>query len=129
MGFGRDPPVHVQNMPASCVAEPTPCNFVSGFLTPSANPNVLYGALVQVLAPSGNPVMRHRDTYRRQDVLACTYTDLMRGARQTCIAESKCQDAGWVSAVSAMTLRPGAFRVTAPERLLCMQLYSQWHST
>ncbi len=48
MGFGKDPPVHVQNMPASCVAEPTPCNFVNGFLTPSANPNVLYGALVQV---------------------------------------------------------------------------------
>jgi len=48
VGFGKNPPVHVQNMPASCVAEPTPCNFVNGFLTPSANPNVLYGALVQV---------------------------------------------------------------------------------
>ena len=58
MGFGKDPPLHVQNMPASCVGEPTPCNFVNGFLTPSANPNILYGALVQVPHPAPNPLRR-----------------------------------------------------------------------
>jgi hypothetical protein len=47
-GFGKDPPVHVQNMPASCEAVPQPCNFVNAYLTPSANPNILYGALVEV---------------------------------------------------------------------------------
>ena len=53
VGFGKDPPTHVQNMPASCEAVPQPCNFVNAYLTPSANPNVLYGALVEVPDPTG----------------------------------------------------------------------------
>lgn len=48
VGVGKNPPTHVQHMPASCPAKPQPCNFVNAFLTPDPNPNILYGALVQV---------------------------------------------------------------------------------
>lgn len=47
-GFGKNPPTHIQSMPASCPPKPLPCNFVDAFLTPDANPNILYGALVEV---------------------------------------------------------------------------------
>ena len=46
-GFGKKAPVQLQNEGASCPNEPTACNAVNGLLNPLANPQVLYGALVE----------------------------------------------------------------------------------
>ena len=47
VGYGHDPPTHVQNEAASCPPEPVQCNAVSAELSPNPNPNVIYGALVE----------------------------------------------------------------------------------
>lgn len=46
-GFGKKAPVQLQNEAASCPNAPTACNAVNGLLNPLANPQVLYGALVE----------------------------------------------------------------------------------
>jgi hypothetical protein len=47
VGYGHNAPSHSQNQAASCYPAPTQCNAVSSELSPLANPNVLYGALVE----------------------------------------------------------------------------------
>ncbi len=47
VGYGTDPPTHCQNAAASCPAPPLTCTYVTNFLSPEPNSNVLYGALVE----------------------------------------------------------------------------------
>ena len=47
VGYGVRAPAHADNRAASCPPPPQQCNAVTGLLNPNANPNVLYGALVE----------------------------------------------------------------------------------
>ena len=47
IGYGVSAPTHAENRAASCPPPPQQCNAVTGLLNPNANPNVLYGALVE----------------------------------------------------------------------------------
>lgn len=47
VGYGARTPTHADNRAASCPPPPQQCNAVTGLLNPNANPNVLYGALVE----------------------------------------------------------------------------------
>ena len=47
VGYGLNPPSHVQNEAASCPPAPITCNAVSAQLSPNPNPNVIAGALVE----------------------------------------------------------------------------------
>lgn len=46
VGYGKDAPERTQDRGAACPAAPTPCNAVTGLLSPEEDPHVLQGALV-----------------------------------------------------------------------------------
>ena len=47
VGVGKDPPTAAANQAASCPDPPAACDAVTARLTPTPNPHVLYGALVE----------------------------------------------------------------------------------
>ena len=47
VGLGADPPLAAANQAASCPPEPAACDAVTAQLTPTPNPFILYGALVE----------------------------------------------------------------------------------
>jgi len=105
VGVGKDPPTAAANQAASCPDPPAACDAVTARLTPTPNPHVLYGALVE--GPGWSD--RYVDARPLNGSRVTPVSIVALGAAAAAAAESP---TGWEVCLQG-------FGVLAKDRLLC----------